>query len=235
MKLSIMQPYFFPYIGYFSLIANSDRFVVFDITQYTPKTWINRNRILHPSKGWQYITVPLKKASINIKIHEVEILSVQDSKKRILGQIEHYKRKAPYYKITKDIVESTFNGCKSNSLVELNVNGIKTVCDYLGINFDYIICSETNFDLPEIKHSGQWALEISNLLNADEYINPLGGKELFKEEEFKQKNIKLSFLNPPDFHYPTSPYQFIEHLSILDVIMWNDPKMIRNICKLSSN
>ena len=47
-KLGIMQPYFFPYLGHFALIAHTDAWVVFDITQYTPKTWMNRNRVLHP-------------------------------------------------------------------------------------------------------------------------------------------------------------------------------------------
>lgn len=51
MRLGIMQPYFFPYPGHFALIAHVDQWLVFDITQYTPKTWMNRNRILHPRGG----------------------------------------------------------------------------------------------------------------------------------------------------------------------------------------
>ena len=51
MRLGIMQPYFFPYLGHFALIANVDAWIVFDVTQYTPRTWINRNRVLHPSRA----------------------------------------------------------------------------------------------------------------------------------------------------------------------------------------
>ena len=45
MKVGIMQPYFFPYIGYFQLIANTDQFIFFDIVQYNKRSWMNRNRI----------------------------------------------------------------------------------------------------------------------------------------------------------------------------------------------
>ncbi len=63
-----MQPYFFPYLGHFALIAHTDAWVVFDISQYTPKTWMNRNRVLHPTDGWTYVTAPLSNSSIHIKI-----------------------------------------------------------------------------------------------------------------------------------------------------------------------
>ena len=61
MKLAIMQPYFFPYIGYFQLMNYVDEWVVFDDIQFIDKGWINRNRILHPdpNKSFQYITIPL--------------------------------------------------------------------------------------------------------------------------------------------------------------------------------
>ena len=69
MRLGIMQPYFFPYPGHFALIASVDRWIVFDVTQYTPKTWMNRNRVLHPASGAMYVTVPLANASKAIWVH----------------------------------------------------------------------------------------------------------------------------------------------------------------------
>ncbi len=62
MKLAIMQPYFFPYIGYFQLINTVDEFVVYDNIEFTKKGWINRNRILVNGKD-EYITLPIKKDS----------------------------------------------------------------------------------------------------------------------------------------------------------------------------
>ena len=62
-KTAIMQPYFFPYIGYFQLMNTVDLWVAFDDTQFVDKGWVNRNRVLHPEedKAWQFITFPLSK------------------------------------------------------------------------------------------------------------------------------------------------------------------------------
>ena len=82
-----MQPYFFPYLGHFSLIASVDRWYVFDITQYTPRTWMNRNRILHPHDGAQYVTVPLSNSSNSIKTSEARILDLSAARQSIVGKL----------------------------------------------------------------------------------------------------------------------------------------------------
>ncbi|MDX1948971.1 MAG: WbqC family protein [Rickettsiales bacterium] len=229
MKLGIMQPYFFPYIGYFALIANTDNWVVFDITQYTPKTWINRNRVLHPNNGWQYITVPLSNSSINIKISEAKILSKEKSSQRILAQIEHYKKNAPYFQNVKKIIEKTFNETSSDYLIELNINSLKNICEYLEINFNYIIASKHNFTFHNNMKAGDWALEIASQLGANEYINPEGGKDLFNEKDFLERGIKLTILTSPKFEYECKNYNFEDRLSIIDVLMWNKPEDVRKI------
>ena len=72
MKVGIMQPYFFPYLGYFDLINRVDKWIVFDTPQYIRHGWVNRNRILHPHQGWQYIVVPLKKHDRDTSINQIE-------------------------------------------------------------------------------------------------------------------------------------------------------------------
>ena len=145
MKLGIMQPYFFPYLGHFSLINSVDKWVVFDVTQYTPKTWMNRNRILHPSSGWQYVTIPLANSSISIKTSEAKVLSVSNSKRSIIGKLSHYK-KAPFFHQVNELVKNVFNQTTDSSLVNLNINTLSTVCEYIGIPFDFKICSELDLD-----------------------------------------------------------------------------------------
>ena len=105
-------------------------------------------------------------------------------------------------------------------MTDLNISSLKTVCEYLDIRFDYCICSEANFSLPPIKHPGQWALEISSLLKAKEYLNPIGGQHLFKENEFSERGIKLLFQETPVFKYTCNNYKYHSNLSIIDVIMW---------------
>ncbi len=93
MKLALMQPYLFPYLGYFDLINCSDKFIVFDTVQYMKGGWINRNRILHPKESWKYFSFPIKKQALNTKIKDTLISGEVDNFKNIfLRQIEHYKK-----------------------------------------------------------------------------------------------------------------------------------------------
>src|ERR1700761_8598999 len=97
MKLAIMQPYFFPYLGYFQLIHHADRFILFDDVQYIRHGWINRNRILKPAEGHQFIIAPLADHGRDALIKEVYVKDGYDWKEKILRQVEHYKKRAPYY------------------------------------------------------------------------------------------------------------------------------------------
>jgi len=226
MKFGIMQPYFFPYLGHFSLIAAVDEWIVFDITQYTPKTWMNRNRILHPKAGWQYITVPLSNSSISIKIHEARILNLVDAKSTITGKLSHYKKKAPYFEAVNALVRDVFDSAADDSLVHLNVLGLKAVCRYLDIPFHCRVCSEMNLSLPENLGPGDWALEICRQLGATSYLNPASGEGIFDPTAFADRGIALYFAQPKEFGYRTGTYQYEPHLSILDVLMWNAPEVV---------
>lgn len=227
MKLGIMQPYFFPYIGYFALIANTDKWVVFDITQYTKKSWLTRNRILHPTESWQYVSIPVENASLSIKISEAKVKDKDKTKNKILGQIEHYHKQAPYFKQVKDLINKTFADTKTDSLVELNINSMKNVCEYLGIDFNYSIASEMGLKFPDKMDAGDWAFEISRQLGAQEYINPVGGEALFDKERFANAGIKLTILPPPKLEYDVKEYKFEPYLSMIDVLMWNDPVKVK--------
>ncbi|HET6964754.1 MAG TPA: WbqC family protein [Acidimicrobiales bacterium] len=227
MRVGIMQPYFFPYLGYFSLIERVDSWVVFDITQYTPKTWMNRNRVLHPSGGWNWITVPLTNSSRSIVIHEAVVADAAATQRSTLGKLSHYRNRAPYWREVEQIVRAAFAAEDGHSLVDLNVRGLGAVCSYLGIRFEPLVCSTLGLDLAPPAHPGGWAPAIARALGADEYINPIGGLSLFDPAEFTGAGIALGFLDQPPFTYDTGPYGFESSLSILDVLMWNSPSAVR--------
>lgn len=228
MKLGIMQPYFFPYLGYFDLINRTDRWVVFDVIKYTPRSWMNRNRIFHPTKGWQYINVPVDKHAGQGRICDVTVIDAKAAHARIRGQLLHYRKvRAPYYTPVTELVDAVFASLRGNLLRDLNLGTLLVVCDYLGINIDYDILSEMRLPLPEIDHAGQWALEIAGALGAREYINPPGGHEIFREEDWRAHGIELSFTELLDYRYPSGPYAFVERLSVLDVLMWNVPDVVK--------
>jgi hypothetical protein len=227
MKLGIMQPYFFPYLGHFALIAAVDEWVVLDVTQYTRKSWINRNRILRAAGGWQYVSVPLVDSSIHISIARATITDPSELEKYVLGKLSHYARRAPHYKAVGDIVRTAFARSTGTSLVSLNISGLRTVCDYLGLAFRPRICSQLA-PFPQGLKAGQWAPWIAARLEADIYVNPVGGRELFNPADFAARGIELQFLDFTPFVYDTPGYAFESNLSILDVLMWNSGAVVRH-------
>jgi len=227
MKLGIMQPYFFPYLGYFDLINQTEQWVVFDTVQYIRHGWVNRNRILHPSRGWQYVTVPLKKHSRSASVSETEI--VDDSGKwrqKIIGQLQHYRKRAPFFRETMALVKEGLSS-ESTSIARLNVNSLGLVCDYLGIEFRYQYFSDMHLDLGPIEGPGDWALRISQAMGASEYVNPPGGADLFDPDAFQAAGIKLTIRRLPPLEYQCGRYEFIPNLSIIDVLMWNAPEKVK--------
>lgn len=230
MKIGIMQPYFFPYIGYFQLIKSTDCWVVFDTPQYISKGWINRNRILHPDqlKEWQYITVPTQKHKLNEKINQVIINENIRWRERIMGQLTSYKKKAPYYSDVMDLIAEVL-AYKTKKMSSFLINSLDQTCQFLGLNLNYTVLSEMELNIVNVEHPGQWALRISSSLRADEYINPPSGYTIFDHSEFIENDIKLSFLKPSLSTYVQRRGGFIPALSIIDVMMWNDVPAIQEM------
>lgn len=226
-----MQPYFFPYIGYFSLIKNTEKFIIFDTAQFIRHGWIERNRILKQENGWQYISVPLLKHAMETKIKDICINNNENWKDKIFAQIQHYKKKAPYFKQTTDVLRDALD-IKTDSIVELNEHTLRTVCTYLGINFNCGIFSQMNLKIADVNAPDEWALNICKALgNIDEYWNPPGGIEFFDRSKYEKAGIKLYFQKVNILPYPQrrGPENIITGLSIIDVMMFNSVENIKNM------
>ena len=225
--LGIMQPYFFPHLAHFALIAHTDAWLVFDLPQYTPKTWMNRNRVLHPSAGWNWVSLPLANGSIHLKTHEARLLDVAAARRSVLGKLSHYRQRAPYHRAVERLVEETFDLPPGDaSLTHLNLRGLRAVCRHLGLPFEARIASELDLGLPAQLDAGDWALEICSRLGARTYLNPIGGQALFDPGRYAARGIELRFLDMPPFVYPTPGFGFEPGLSILDVLMWNAAEVV---------
>ncbi len=229
MKTAIMQPYFFPYIGYLQLVACADHFVLLDDVQYIRHGWINRNRMLKPGGGWQYITVPLQSHGRDILIRDVMCKNGRDWKDLILRQIEHYRKRAPFYESTRRVIEEGL-AAEERSVCLLNRRCLESVCRYLHLSTPISVSSEMKLDYAGVSGAGDWALEISKQLGADTYINPVNGRDLFDPATYAKAGITLHFQSHPSFTYSQrNPAPFEADLSILDVMMWNEPEAIRNV------
>lgn len=223
-----MQPYFFPYLGYFSLIKHSGRFILFDVVQFIRHGWIERNRILKPGEGWQYIQVPLVKHSRETTIKEVKIRENDPWQDRIFRQVEHYRKRAPFYKEVISFLQNAFS-YKTDGMTDLNAHLLAETCQYIGIPFHREIFSEMHLAIEEVTAADEWALNICKALAADTYINPPGGIEIFDRSKYAQAGIALQFLKINLRPYDQGRESFQEGLSILDVMMFNTPQEIRNM------
>ncbi len=222
MKLGLMQPYFFPYIGYFQLLNYVDLWIVFDNVQYIQRGWINRNRILHPElkKEWQYITIPLDSRKGFSKINNIKIKQELDWKNRIIRKLTFYNEQSIFYKEVISLINNIFI-TNENNLSKFVTRSIRYTADYLGIKTKILVLSDMELELLNINGPGDWALRICESIGAKEYINPIGGKDLFYNKKFKDSNIKLSFLKSKMGVYNQKRPEFIPGLSIIDLMMWN--------------
>lgn len=224
MKLAIMQPYFLPYIGYFQLINAVDKFVVYDNIQFTKKGWINRNRILVNGKD-EYFTLPLKKDSDYLNVDQRKLAETFPAERlKLLRKLTVAYSKAPYYETVFPVIESIINQDEDN-LFKFIYQSLQIICNYLDIKTKFIISSAVSID--HSLKSEDKVIAICSALNADRYINPVGGLELYSKEIFKKKNIELNFIKPGTISYVQFNNEFISWLSIIDVMMFNSTETLQ--------
>lgn len=224
MKVAIMQPYFFPYIGYFQLINAVDIFVIYDSIEFSKKGWINRNRILVNDKDYVF-TLPLKKDSDFLNVDERFLSDNWNSDKiKLLNKIKEAYRKAPFYNDVIVILEDALN-YEDKNLFDFIKNSLIKVLDYLEIKTKIIQSSEVDFD-NSLKNQDK-VIAICNALKAKTYINPIGGLELYDKEVFKASGIELQFLKANPITYQQYGDEFAMFLSIIDVMMFNSVEDIK--------
>lgn len=222
-KLAVMQPYIFPYLGYFQLIHAVDTFVFYDDVNFMKQGWINRNQIIVNEKV-NFFTVPLKKASSFNLINETEINESLFNKwnKKFLRKIEQNYSKAPFFKEYYPIVRKVMNS-QVKTISELAILSVKETSQYLNLKTNFEISSYKFSKFQELDRTER-LLNMCKALNADKYINALGGEELYTKQDFKKEGIDLFFLKAELAPYTQFNNNFIKGLSVIDVLMFNDVK-----------
>ena len=225
-KIAIMQPYFFPYIGYFQLINSVDEFVIYDNIQYTKKGWINRNRILC-NESDKLITLPLKKDSDFKDVFERKLSDTWiDDRNKILNLIKTSYRKAPFFNDVFEIVQKCLLYDNQN-LFNFIFNSIKIINEYLEIKTKMILSSSVNIDHSlKSKHK---VIAICKEMNATTYINAIGGVDLYDKDEFLENKIFLNFIKSNSLNYKQFDNEFIPWLSIIDVMMFNSKNRVMEL------
>ena len=215
MKLAIMQPYFFPYLGYWQLISAVDRFVIYDDVNYIKGGWINRNRILINGAP-SYITAPIHAASSFKPIRELRLDRTQPWRDKILKSIENSYRRSPAFQDVFPVIESIVRN-EDDRLSHYLTTGIKTISQLLNIKTD-ILETSSRYNNGQLKGEDR-VIDICHAEKASLYINPEGGQKLYSQVRFNQSGIALQFLVMAVTPYPQRTAPFIPYLSIIDLLM----------------
>jgi WbqC-like protein family len=222
MKLAVMQPYLFPYIGYFQLVHAVDAFVVYDDVNYIKGGWINRNFILSQGEKAR-ITLQLQGASPNVLINEV---MVGGNRLKLLKTLRQSYTRAPQFDAVMPVFEEIIMFDEENLARYLD-HGLRKTCAYLGLSPQWVVSSELQKN-NELRGQEK-VLSICKDLGASQYINPAGGKELYDKVFFGDRGVQLLFIDPEIIPYPQFGKSFVPHLSIIDVMMFNDKKKCKDL------
>lgn len=223
-KIAIMQPYFLPYMGYWQLINAVDEFVIYDTIQYTKKGWINRNRFLLNGKD-EMFTLPLKKDSDFLFVRDRE-LSSGFERDKLIRQLREAYRKAPYFTENFPVLEKIIN-CPEHNLFAYIENSIRIICDFLDIKTPLVKSSDIGTGHENLKGQSK-VIDICRARQTTNYINPIGGIELYDKASFANEGITLSFLRSRPLNYQCFGEPCIPHMSIADVMMFNDRADIKS-------
>jgi hypothetical protein len=220
MTIAVMQPYIFPYLGYYQLVGAVDKFVFFDDVNFISKGWINRNRILVNNEDYRF-TIPLVKASQNRLINEIEIADFIKWRNDFLKTIENNYKKAPYFIFLYKWLNNFLHSRDYISIGELAEDSIRSVATLLGISPEFIRSSALEYRSTVVQSGQDKIISICKLLKADHYINPINGMDIYDDEKFRSEEIVLDFIQMREIIYEQfGKSDFVSSLSVIDVLMF---------------
>lgn len=230
-SIAVMQPYIFPYLGYFQLINAVDEFVFYDDVNFIKQGWINRNQLLNNGKPLKF-SIPLEKPSSFRPINETKINFnlFAKWKHKFLKTIEQTYTKAPHFEEVYPLVQEVLEVANGTDISELAIDSNERVCKFLDISTQFYRSSK-DFRNTENYDREERLIGICKQLNASRYINALGGQDLYTKTDFKNAGIELSFIKPELKSYKQFENDFLPGLSIIDILMFND----KSSCQLLLN
>lgn len=225
LSIAVMQPYFLPYIGYFQLMAAADKFIIYDDVNFINRGWVNRNRLLLNGSA-HIFTVPLRGASQNKLIFEIELAEDSKWRQKLLRTIHQSYSKATCYNTIIDLLERLIY-YPTIHLDKFLLNSIQEISKYLCLNIDITPTSRV-YNNKNLKGQDR-ILDICRLENASEYINPVGGRELYDKPTFERRGLKLRFLQSTPTPYAQGIEGHVPSLSIVDILMFNKPADLKSM------
>jgi WbqC-like protein family len=218
MRLAVMQPYLFPYLGYFQLAHSVDRFVLYDDVNFIKRGWINRNRIL-VNGGEHRFTVPLEDASQNRFINQTLTISDSKWKTDLLMTIARAYRRAPQFDAIFPVIEASVCYDERN-VARFIAHSLVLVMRHVGIGAELVPTSSV-YANNTLKGQDR-IIDICAREGARGYHNAIRGRELYDARAFANAGIELRFIQSRLRQYQHQSPTFVPGLSIIDVLMWNE-------------
>jgi hypothetical protein len=219
-----MQPYLFPYMGYYQLVNHVDIFVYFDDVNYKKKGWINRNNLLVNKEQFLW-ALPIKKISQNKKIYEHQISNFSENKNKFFKLIKNNYSNAPYFDEIYTLLTKVFEK-QVTGICELIYKSNEIIFEYLGIKTKCLLSRDLDYDRSLDKQYK--IINICKLIGSAEYFNLSSGKDIYDFNLFKDNKIQLNFIKSKEFYYNQFGNEPVPNLSIIDVLMFNSKEKIRN-------
>jgi hypothetical protein len=228
--VGIMQPTYFPWVGYFEMIQASDVFVLLDDVHFNKNSWQQRNCIKGPS-GRIWLTVPVfKKGSRFQKINKVRINDQENWAKKHLKSLEAVYAKSPYFDRYIERFRELFHN-EWEYLVDLTVASIRLLMEQIGITTPLQLSSAM-----EITQAGnEKVVEICKNVGANALYDTAGSVEFIDVEIFQEVDIQVIF---QDYHHPEYQQlhgEFISHMSTVDLLFNEGPRSLDIICSGALN
>lgn len=224
-KVAIMQPYFFPYLGYYQMLSAVDKFVLLDDVNFIMRGYINRNSILLNGQAHKF-SIPLEKPSQNKLIKETKLNFLTKDKENFLKTITMAYKKAPFFNDFYPVLENIVNN-DENDLTKYLKYSFEKIKDYLQIDTEILLSSEIEKD-NSLKAQDR-IIEINKQLDSTQYINAIGGQELYNKADFTKNNIQLNFIKMNDIKYKQFNNDFVPNLSVIDVLMFNSKEEAKEL------
>jgi len=209
--VSIRQPGYLPYMGFFKKIQSSDVFVFLDDVQYVRGEWENRNKI-RTSEGSMWLTVPITH-KFGEKLNDVKIDNQQNWCKKHQTAIKLNYGKAPFFDKYWNEVEIILTK-KWNKLIDLNMTLIDYFISELGIKTKLVKSSDLKIEFSATKR----LVEICKKLHADVYLSGEQGSNYLDEKLFDDVGIKVVYENFKHPSYEQIYKKFVPNMSIIDLL-----------------
>tara|TARA_A100000164_G_C21902195_1_gene771106 strand:+ start:944 stop:1630 length:687 start_codon:yes stop_codon:yes gene_type:complete len=214
--ISICQPHFIPWVGYFFMIRKCNKFIFLDDVQYNRRSWQNRVHIRssHNINEKKYLSLSVKDNTRSKNINQIFLL--EENLEESINQIKNSYRTAINFDFTLNFLENFLKKNISLNLSEFNILLIKEICKILKIKINFGRSSD--FNLSNYSKE-QLILKILKKENAKIYLSNEGSKKYVHESFFERENLRVVY---NDFIHPTykqlNSKNFLPNLSVIDLL-----------------